>query len=104
MNDSSKNIKKDNDENKTLLQSKAYKINLLLFSIIKDEIIKRNRFINNNISISKSDKNKKKDNEIKIKKIDIEQNKNEIINCVNSYSDDSEEDSSNMSCDEEIII
>ena len=98
------NSKNDNSKTK-FLHTKANKINVLLFSIIKEEIIKRRRTINTGFFISKKDENIKNDKTNKnSKKIILEPGKNPVVNNENLFSNNSEEDSSDMSCEEEIII
>ena len=90
---------------------KANKIRLELFSLIKDQIDKKESKFNKHFSISKKEKKidieeketqkEKKDNN---EKINVEQDSNVIINSNNSDTEDSGLDSSDMSgCEEEII-
>ena len=84
-------------------QKKANKIHLELLTFTKEEINKRTKIINKNFPISK------KENIIKVKdkndEENFEQNQNDINKSDDSDTEDSVTDSSNMSsCEEEIII
>ena len=91
--------KKSNIKINEFNNSKAHKIHLILLSFTKKEMNKREIF-NDNVSISK----RQSLNKSKSKEIIIEHNTNVLNNVENTHHDDSEEDSSDMSCEEEIII
>ena len=104
-----KNIDKKEINNNTLCnsnsssQKKANKIHLELLSLTKEEINKREKFINKNFTISK------KENMVKVKNKNeddkFEQIQNHINKSDSSDTEDSVTDSSNMSsCEEETII
>ena len=95
-----------NNKSFTPKQKKANKIHLELLSFTKDEIEKRESNFNKCFSISKKEFfSKKKEDNNHDENENVEQNSNVVINSNNSYIDDSDIDSSDMSgCEEEILI